>query len=135
MIVLRAAAILSLVGCNHAQPAVPAPVRATVDGILGPHARITRDGASYEGARETKLEVEVSETGTLLATELTLPVKALPAAVAAAVKGPISEAEVVVTPTSVLFSVEVGDIEYMIDPNGTIVSREHETDKSRDDDD
>lgn len=131
MTILRLALIASF-ACNHSQQpsSVPADVRKNAESLLGPSARITSEqehGTTiYEAATETKLEVELTDKGQLIATEVALPVKALPTAVAAAVKGTISEAEVVVTPTGVLFAVEVGDTEYMIDPSGKIVTHERE---------
>ena len=60
-----------------------------------------------------------------------MPVQTLPSAVARAVEGTIAEAEVVVTPTGVVFELEVGDTEYTVDPMGKILAqaREHDTDK------
>ena len=109
---------------------VPAEVRKTIDGALGPNARVTseREGGKliYEGARETKLEVEVSEQGQLLQTEVAIPVAALPDAVtkAFASKGTISEAEVVLRGSGVAFEIEVGNTEYVVDAAGNVLSSE-----------
>jgi hypothetical protein len=121
-------------GCAHGPSGgggpVPAGVRATAERILGPSARIAsereRGVTIYEAAAQTKLELELTDSGKLLKTELALPVATLPDAVASAVKGTIQEAEIVVMSTGVAFEVEVGDIEYTIDPSGKILAQERE---------
>jgi len=109
---------------------VPAEVRKIVDATLGPNARITSERENghtiYEAAIQTKLELELSDTGKLQKTEVALPVGTLPTAVAAAVKGPIKEAEVVILPSGVAFEVEVGNTEYTIDASGKILAQETE---------
>jgi hypothetical protein len=120
---------------------VPASVRKTVDSVLGPTARITserEDGVTiYEAAKETKLELELSETGVVQRTEVALPPATLPTAVTAALagKGSISEAEVVVMATGVVFEVEIGDDEYLIDASGKLIEQRREVEDGKDDDD
>ena len=119
---------------------VPAGVRKTVDATLGPTARITseREGGVtiYEAAIDTKLELELSDTGALQRTEVALPIATLPAAVTAALasKGTISEAEVVVTASGVAFEVEIGDDEFLVDVNGKIIEQHREVEADRDED-
>jgi hypothetical protein len=119
---------------------VPAAVRNTVEGMLGPSARITseREGGVtiYEAAVKTKLELELSDAGVVQRTEVALPVAALPAAVTAALAGKtISEAEVVVMTSGVAFEVEVGDDEFLIDANGKIIEQHREVEDDKDEDD
>jgi hypothetical protein len=116
---------------------VPPEVRKTIEGALGPDARVSseREGGKliYEGARKTKIEVEVSEQGQLQKTEVAIPVASLPDAVtkALASKGTISEAEVVLTGAGVAFEVEVGNTELTVDAAGNVLS----TERGEDDDD
>lgn len=142
--------LVVLLGCSHAQHAgggggggggdrgggtgpVPAEVRKTVDATLGAGANVTSERengvVTYEAARDTKLELELSDKGQLQRTEISVPVATLPTAVAAALstKGAIKEAEVVLLPTGVAFEVEIGDTEYVVDAAGQILSSEHET--------
>jgi hypothetical protein len=120
---------------------VPADVRKAVDAVLGPSAKITserEDGATvYEAAIQTKLEVAMTDQGNLIETEIALPVASLPSAVTAALagKGTISEAEVVVRPSGVVFEVEVGDTEYALDASGKILKQEQEHDEPGDEED
>jgi hypothetical protein len=120
---------------------VPASVRKAVDATLGPNARITseREGGAmlYEAAIDTKLELELSDSGVLQRTEVALPVATLPAAVIAGLagKGTIHEAEVVVMPTGVAFEVEIGEDEYLIDASGKIIDQHREVEDTKDDDD
>jgi hypothetical protein len=117
---------------------VPAGVRKTVDEALGPTARITSEREAgvtiYEAAIETKLELELSDTGALQRTEVTLPVATLPAAVTAALasKGTISEAEVVVTASGIAFEVEIGDDEFLVDVTGKILEQHREVEADKD---
>lgn len=148
--------VLATAACGHAQHGaggggggqsggnsapVPAQVRKTVDATLGPTAQVTseREGGAtiYEAAAQTKLELELSDSGVLQRTEVALPAAALPAAVTAALagKGTIHEAEVVVMPTGVAFEVEIGDTEYLVDATGKIVSQETEHDEGDDEKD
>lgn len=143
---LSVLAVALLLGCGGAQKGggggggdhgggsgpVPPEVRKTIEGALGADARIDseREGGKlvYEGARKTKIEVEVSEQGQLLQTEVAIPVGSLPDAVtkALASKGKVSEAEVVLTPSGVAFEVEIGDTELTVDAAGNVLSTEHE---------
>jgi hypothetical protein len=117
-------------GAGGGSGPVPAEVRKTIEGALGPNARVTseREGGKliYEGARETKLEVEVSEQGQLLQTEVAIPTAALPDAVvkAFAGKAAIGEAEVVLRGAGVAFEIEVGGTEYVVDAAGNVLSSE-----------
>ncbi|HUS31690.1 MAG TPA: hypothetical protein VMZ53_24480, partial [Kofleriaceae bacterium] len=94
------------------------------------NARVTSESEGgtliYEGARETKLEVEVSAQGQLMQTEVAVPVAALPDAVtkAFAGKGAIKEAEVVLRASGVAFEIEVGGTEYVVDAQGNVLSTE-----------
>jgi len=141
--------LVLLLGCSHAQHAggggggggdrgggtgpVPAEVRKTVDATLGAGANVTSERengvVTYEAARDTKLELELTDKGQLQRTEIAVPVATLPTAVASALstKGTIKEAEVVLLPTGVAFEVEIGDTEYVVDAAGQILSSEHET--------
>ena len=118
---------------------IPAAVRKTVDSTLGPSARITSERESgvtiYEAAVETKLELELSDTGAVQRAEVALPIATLPAAVSAALanQGAISEAEVVVTASGVAFEVEIGDDEYLIDASGKILDHHREVEDAQDD--
>src|SRR5262245_1884731 len=122
---MRVVAVVVLCACMHhtrttdgegcgAGRCVPAAVRKTIDATLGPNAHITSEveqGASvYEASTQTKLELELSDAGNVLATEVALPVAILPAAVVAAVAGTIAQAEVVIMATGVVFEVEVADV-------------------------
>ena len=126
--------------------AVDAPdaVRARIAALLGAGAEIEVDGPvsarTYEGEARTEISVEVDASGALLGTEVAVPVAALPTAVAAAAtaRGPMKEAELVVTATGVMFEVEVttatGTIELMIDAAGTVVSDRGDEDDDDEDD-
>jgi hypothetical protein len=117
---------------------VPAEVRKTIEATLGPNARIAseREGGVliYAGARDTKIEVEVSEQGQLMQTEVAIPVAALPEAVtkALASKGTIREAEVLLRSSGVAFEVEVGNTELVVDAAGNILSSEASEDDDGD---
>ncbi len=127
--------------------AVDAPdlVRARIAALLGAEAAIDVDGPAsaptYEGEARTEISVEVDARGTLLGTEVGLPIAALPTAVAAAAtaRGSVKEAEVVVTATGVMFEVEVttatGTVELLIDAAGTVVSDHGDEDDEDDEDD
>src|SRR6478609_10681057 len=97
---------------------VPAGVRKIVEEALGSNARIRSEREAgitiYEAASQTKLELELSETGALQTTEVALPIASLPSAVVAALagKGRIDGAEVVVTAAGVAFEIEIGETEY-----------------------
>jgi hypothetical protein len=141
-------AMTVLLGCGGAQQGggggggdhgggagpVPADVRKAIEAALGPNARVTserEDGKLiYEGARQTKIEVEVSEQGQVLQTEVAIPVASLPDAVtkALASKGTISEAEVVLRGAGVAFEVEVGNTELTVDAAGNVLSTEQDED-------
>jgi hypothetical protein len=150
--------LLAVIGCAHSQnrgggggggggltggnaAPVPADVRKTVDAVLGPTANVTSEQEGgvtiYEAAIQTKLEIEVSDTGQLQRTEVALPVAALPTAVTSALagKGKISEAEVVVSATGVAFEIEIGDQEIVIDAAGKILEQHREVEDTKDDDD
>lgn len=123
---------------------VPAGVRKTVEEALGSNARIRSEREAgviiYEAASQTKVELELSETGALHTTELALPIASLPTAVVAALdgKGKIDGAEVVITATGVAFEIEIGETEYMIDAAGKILEQhadaEHENGEEDDED-
>ena len=130
---------------------VPAAVRARVAELLGAKAarHIDVEGPAaapvYEAGRKTKIEVEVDGAGGLLATEVELPVAALPTAVAvaAAAQGRVVEADLIVTASGVMFEVEIdgagGRHELTLDLAGAVVQQgdgdEHEGDDADDDDD
>ena len=130
---------------------VPAAVRARVAEVLGAKAarHIDVEGPAaapvYEAGRKTKIEVEVDGAGLLLATEVELPVAALPTAVAvaAAAQGRVVEADLIVTASGVMFEVEIdgagGRHELTLDLAGAVVQQgdgdEHEGDDADDDDD
>ena len=124
---------------------IPADVRKTVETTLGPKlgptAKISSErenGATiYEAAVKTNLELELSDTGKLLTTEIAVPVASLPSAVIAALagKGTISEAEVMITATGVTFEVEVGNTEIVVDASGKIIQQVQESDEPGDDED
>lgn len=126
----------------HAHPSdAPAPVVAKVAALLGADATIEVEGPAdrrvYEGEATTKLSIELDATGGLMTTEVALPTASLPAAVAAtaAARGRITEVELVVTATGVVFEVEVagpgGAVELLIDPAGAVVGDQ----PAQDDDD
>jgi len=141
---MRLVAALLCLACSHPHaggppppqprggPAVPTDVRRTVESLLGPSATIGSDleggVTTYEAVAQTRLELELAASGALQKTEVVVPVQALPSAVAHAITGKIDDAEVVVTPTGVVFEVEVANTEYIVDPSGKILSRKLEVD-------
>lgn len=118
---------------------IPPPVRHAVEAVLGDTARIKQVTRSdrFEAISATKLEVEVTPTGAIVQTEVTLPTTSLPLPVAraAATKGTPTEAVIVLTADGLVFEVGVttatGKFEYSIDPMGHIID---ELDESRDGD-
>jgi hypothetical protein len=127
-------------GAGGADGPVPEAVRKTVEASLGANARIKAEhehGVTiYEAVSQAKLELEVTEAGVIQKTEVAIPISTLPTVIVAAANakgGTIAEAEVVVTPTGAMFEVEVksaaGEIEYLIDQTGKIVSEEKEEDE------
>jgi hypothetical protein len=116
-------------------------IDATLGPKLAPNARVSSEhenGATiYEAAVQTNLELELTDRGQLLTTEVAIPVAALPSAVTRALagKGTISEAEVMITDSGVAFEVEVGNIEITIDASGKIIQQVEEVDEPGDDED
>ena len=134
--------VVAIAACGQSgkTTAVPEKVRKAAESIVGPSARIISEKEGgvtiYEAAVQTKLEVELSETGALSKTEIAIPVATLPTAITAAFAGKqISEAEVVVMPSGVAFAIEVGNHEYLVDAAGNIVAQEHEPGDDKDDKD
>ena len=142
-------AVVLIAACGHPQKSsgggggggggggdgpVPEAVRKTVEAALGANTRIKAEhehGTTiYEAKTQSKLELEVSESGQIQKTEVALPIATLPTAVVAAATakgGTISEAEVVVTATGAVFEVEIkGGVEYTIDQTGKILGEEKE---------
>ena len=128
---------------------VPPPVRKTVDSVLGRSAKISREGSGanlvYEATRATAVEIVVTPRGVLQETEVEIPIEALPLVVARAATARLArgavlaEAEVVITPTGVVFEVEgkLGrkETEWRIDQTGKVLAEEHEDDDRAGDDD
>jgi hypothetical protein len=144
----------ALVACAATVRGAPGPipdaVKKTVDRVLGKRStRIGKEGAGadlvYEAATKTTLEVVVAADGTLVETEVEVPVAALPSAVSRAVVAKLGsgatllEAEVVMTDAGVAFEVEgrAGGkvVEYRVDGGGTILAEEPDDDAAGDDDD
>jgi hypothetical protein len=145
-------AILAAAACAGAHPRVshapadaPAALRARVAEVLGADATISAEGPArarvYEAATQTKLEIELDDTGLVTQAELALPPALLPAAVAAAAaaRGQATEAEVVVTPAGVAFEVEIatgaGTIEVMLDASGALLEDDAGAADDEDDED
>ena|SRR5688572_13775746 len=134
--------VVAIAACGQSgkTTAVPAKVRKAAESIVGPSARIIAEKEGgvtiYEAAVQTKLEVELSNTGALHKTEIAIPVATLPTAITLAFAGkPISEAEVIVMPSGVAFAIEVGSAEYLVDATGRVLDREHDDDEAGDDKD
>jgi hypothetical protein len=106
---------LAAVGCGKSKSGggdAPAPVRAAARALVGSDARVHREGSIYEAAGTTRLEVELGADGTVRATEVPLPLAAVPTAVRAAAQktfpdaSAIRESELVVTPAGVRSEIE-----------------------------
>ncbi len=129
--------IIALAGCGTGgtpdprspESEAPAAVAATATRVLGDRdRRIGREGDHYEAEAATGLEVVIAADGTLIETEVEIPVAVVPAAIRAAVTGEIGEAALIITDGGVVYELELGVREVRLDAAGQIVGEETETD-------
>jgi len=137
--------IVALAGCGtgDGSPAarspevdVPAAVTDRITAVLGGRdVRIGRDGDGYEAEATTELELVIGADGTLIETEVELPVAIVPALIRAAVTEAIVEAALIVTADGVVYELETAGREVRVDPTGQILGEEREDDDDDDEDD
>ncbi len=127
---------------------IPAPVKETARDLLGKGAKLQREveggQVGYQASATTRIELALTAAGALAETEVTIPVRAVPAVALAAAQARVPRgtafrhAEVILTPAGVVFELEArvggGELEVTVDGAGKVLGEEREGDDQEGDD-